>query len=330
MNEEGKFEEKATDFFLPIATQFYDMRILGNTSCVWNEEFILNEYAPNILKPNVVFLFELLELNTSLIAERKTDLLTAELFYPVAWAYLRPLGTALTHMSRTRLQLYRYKFKYTAQVADDWPYDLRTPAVFLDFNFPKKTAYPSYLEVDLQFCKKSNEEIGRIHYSRAPWEKEMPREKFDLTPGPHKPDGPTSTADPSNKLHCWEKFLDQPSMLPDLRVFKFDTEAQGALRLEFSSKGKYLAVACTTAQKSKTLIKIFDITKAEHGEKPVAILRGHYDLIHDMAWEKQDKYLVTASADGSAKVWKVGEELEHANPIERVNYTENDSLFFLT
>ena len=125
------------------------MRILGGNSCSWNEEFIINECAPNILKPNVVFLFELLELNTQLIADHQTDKLTAELFYPVAWAYLRPLGTALTHMSRTRLQLYKYKFKYTAQVADDWPYDHRTPAVFLDFNFPRKTAYPSYLEVDL-------------------------------------------------------------------------------------------------------------------------------------------------------------------------------------
>lgn len=95
------------------------------------------------------------------------------MFYPVAWAYLRPLGTALTHMSRTRLQLYKYKFKYTPEAADDWPYDLRTPAVFLDFNFFKKEIYPSYLEVDLQFCNKSNEQILRKHYSRAPWEKEI-------------------------------------------------------------------------------------------------------------------------------------------------------------
>lgn len=125
------------------------MRIQGENSCAWNEEFIINEFAPNILKPNVVFLFEILEVNTQLIIDHKTNLLTAEMFYPVAWAYLRPLGTALTHMSRTRLQLYKYKFKYTPEAADDWPYDLRTPAVFLDFNWQRKEMYPSYLEVDI-------------------------------------------------------------------------------------------------------------------------------------------------------------------------------------
>jgi len=63
----------------------------------------------------------------------------------------------MTHTSRTRLQLYRYKFKYTQEVAQNWPYDKRTPAVFLDFEFTRKTAYPSYLEIDLQFCNRSDE-----------------------------------------------------------------------------------------------------------------------------------------------------------------------------
>jgi jouberin len=97
------------------------------------------------------------------------------------------------------------------------------------------------------------------------------------------------------------------------------------LRLEFSSKGKYLAVACTTSQKSKTIIKIFDVTA---GEQPKLILRGHYDLIHDMDWSQDDNYLVTASADGSAKVWDLRKK-DNANDKERLNYTENDSIFFL-
>ena len=122
------------------------------------------------------------------------------------------------------------------------------------------------------------------------------------------------------KLKRWEKFLDMPSMLPDTRLWKLDTDAQGALRLEFSSKGKYLAVACTTSQKSKTIIKIYDVTKEE---APKLILRGHHDLIHDMNWSQDDNYLVTASADGSAKVWDLRLK-ESANQKDRLNYTEND------
>ena len=39
------------------------MRIKGVNYCEWNEEFVINEQASNIYKPNVVFLFELLEFN---------------------------------------------------------------------------------------------------------------------------------------------------------------------------------------------------------------------------------------------------------------------------
>ena len=55
--------DKDVDFLLPFATQFFDMRIKGNNSCQWNEEFIINEYAQNILQKNVVILFEMLEMN---------------------------------------------------------------------------------------------------------------------------------------------------------------------------------------------------------------------------------------------------------------------------
>ena len=56
LTEAGRFEQKESDYFLPISTQFYDMRIQGQNSCQWNEEFVINECAPNILKDNVIFI----------------------------------------------------------------------------------------------------------------------------------------------------------------------------------------------------------------------------------------------------------------------------------
>jgi jouberin len=64
-------------------------------------------------------------------------------------------------------------------------------------------------------------------------------------------------------------------------------------------------------------------------ESPLVILRGHYDLIHDMNWSRDDNFMVSASADGSAKVWNLS-EMESKNPKERITYTENDELFFWT
>ena len=58
------------------------------------------------------------------------------------------------------------------------------------------------------------------------------------------------------------------------------------------------------------------------------MLRGHYDLIHDIHWSADDNYLVTASADGSAKVYDLTtKEYEYA---DRLNYTENDVRYSIT
>jgi hypothetical protein len=88
----------------------------------------------------------------------------------------------------------------------------------------------------------------------------------------------------------WEKFA-LPSELPNKTLYKIDTEEQGALRLQFSNKGKFLAIACTMnsgqmgaetqeLKGSKTIIKIVNI---EDG-KTIVVLRGHHDLIHDLDW----------------------------------------------
>lgn len=72
------------------------------------------------------------------------------------------------------------------------------------------------------------------------------------------------------------------------------------LRVAFSNKGRYLAMACTMTQ-SQTIIKIADM---ESG-KFVVILRGHHDLIHDLHFNSDDNFLVSGSADGSCKVWNL-------------------------
>ena len=78
---------------MPISTTICDLRIKGENLARWEEEFIINEHADYIMKPNVLLLFEILDFNPELIFENK-KLLNAELLYPVAWAYLRPVGTA--------------------------------------------------------------------------------------------------------------------------------------------------------------------------------------------------------------------------------------------
>lgn len=90
------------NFILPLSTKMYDMRIKGVNYCEWNEEFVINEFAKNIFKSEVLMLFEILDFSPYLIVQG-SSMLNADNLYPVAWAFLRPLGTATAHLGRTKL-----------------------------------------------------------------------------------------------------------------------------------------------------------------------------------------------------------------------------------
>jgi len=116
MDKEEHFTNDKTDYFLPMATKLFDMRIKGQYSCEWNEDFVINEYAHHLLQNKVIILFEILELNTHLIEINKLKLLNSDLLYRVAWGYIRPLGTAGINTSHNRIQLYKYKYTSTQEM----------------------------------------------------------------------------------------------------------------------------------------------------------------------------------------------------------------------
>lgn len=74
---------------------------------------------------------------------------------------------------------------------------------------------------------------------------------------------------------------------------------------------------------SKTIIKLIDLHN--NGEVRL-ILRGHHDLIHDLHFSSDDNYLVSASADGGAKVWDL--TAKDTTVPNMKNYEENDETFF--
>jgi hypothetical protein len=92
--DSAKFHTRSVvDYIMPISTQMYDLRVKGMNLAQWQEEFVINENARYLLSPNVIFLFEILDFNTNLMFE-SPGLLNADNLYPIAWAYLRPVGAA--------------------------------------------------------------------------------------------------------------------------------------------------------------------------------------------------------------------------------------------
>jgi jouberin len=54
-------EYSDVNFFLPLSTTMYDLRVGGNNFCEWNEDFIINENLEQIYQENVVIMFEILD-----------------------------------------------------------------------------------------------------------------------------------------------------------------------------------------------------------------------------------------------------------------------------
>mmetsp|Transcript_11084 Transcript_11084/g.18565 ORF Transcript_11084/g.18565 Transcript_11084/m.18565 type:complete len:571 (-) Transcript_11084:750-2462(-) len=322
--EQKEFLGSPADFFLPLSTQIYDMRIKGENYCNWDEEFVINETAAQIFKPNVLLVFEILEFNASLVVE-DSPLLNAEKLYPVAWAYLRPLGAAQTHMYSSKLQLFKHRYKSDKATRFSRPYDFRTPDVLLELEWLQKTKMMTFLEVQLQFCNRPGKEIVRKHISRAPWEKEVGLKEYSRERAVQNMQRAAEAEDIGvvKKLRSWEKFIELPSMLPDQLLWKFDTSSQGAFKIKFSTSGKYLAAACTL-KNDKTIIKVFD---CEAGTLCL-ILKGHNDLVYDLSWSQDDNFLASASSDASVRIWDM--RYKNTEHNDRLNYQENDRLFFIT
>lgn len=73
-------------------------------------EFFINAKAEDILNPNTVFLFEILDFNHQALVYKDTDIYDKDNFYRVAWGnlfyylgFLRPIGIGKNHLGKSKI-----------------------------------------------------------------------------------------------------------------------------------------------------------------------------------------------------------------------------------
>lgn len=91
---------------------------------------------------------------------------------------------------------------------------------------------------------------------------------------------------------------------PDLFIASLPTGKAGALAVSFSPDGALLAVACADDQQFP--VRIYDVDSYDE----LACLQGHGGIVHDISWHASSQWLISASADGTARVWFT----PHASP----------------
>lgn len=296
-----------SNFIVPFATPPCDLRVNGENDPHWDEEFILDDDAYSVLSPSTVFLFEILDFNFKLVRQH-SKLLRNDKMYPIAWGFLRPVGSCKMHLGSSKVQLYRYKYK--APVGFN---EIHRPEVFYNFNWYNKTKYPSFLRVEMHVMPAPN--MTRELYSLSPFQEEVGEKSWEELE--NEAERPTAKGnqdiskeylDKQKKLSRWKKLPNEDCRIPNSLAGKFDSSEMGCWRLSFSHSGKYLAAGCTD---NKTVIRIYNIEDMEQ----IMVLKGHADLIHDIVWSDFDNYLLTCSTDGTAKLWTFAEVMDHGMEI---------------
>jgi WD40 repeat protein len=78
---------------------------------------------------------------------------------------------------------------------------------------------------------------------------------------------------------------------------RLEAGPRGCFTCKFSHSGKYLCCGC--ADWVMFPLKVFDVITGEC----IIAYSGHHDLIYEINWTLDDSQLLTASSDGTAKLW---------------------------
>uniref|UniRef100_A0A9L0I5H2 Jouberin n=1 Tax=Equus asinus TaxID=9793 RepID=A0A9L0I5H2_EQUAS len=94
------------------------------------------------------------------------------------------------------------------------------------------------------------------------------------------------------------KVPDCACRIPNKHLFSLNAGERGCFCLAFSHNGRILAAAC--ASRDGYPIILYEIPSGRFMRE----LCGHLNIIYDLCWSKDDRYVLTASSDGTARIWK--------------------------
>jgi jouberin len=309
------------EYLRPLLTLPSDLLATGAFVPSWNEELVYNEPLVHFLRPNVLFLFELVDFGPRIDPDAYPNG-----DFPIAWAFLRPLsGSGHPNLGERRLQLRTYASKRPRMHRDN------TPDVYFEWVYQKnvkKHLYPSSLHVYLGGVSlpasrvvagvrplfPTDGEQGRVGFM-AMRRQLAEREAMDshatsrMGDGIAGPDGvivggaasaASALAGPSNMRVRAIKRRRQAhgeSRVPNAELHEITAGANGVFCIAFSPNGRLLAAAC--GENLTFAIKLFETETGVH----VFTYSGHRDIVYELAWAGNGTELVSASSDTTAKVW---------------------------
>ncbi|XP_077632177.1 jouberin isoform X2 [Crocuta crocuta] len=291
------YEKESVDYILPIMTQPYDFKQLKSRLPEWEEQIIFNENFPYLLQdsdenPKVILFFEILDFLSMDEIRNNSEIQNQECgFRKIAWAFLKLLGANgnVNINSKLRLQLYYPPTKTRSQ--------LNVVEVFEWWSKHPRNRYPSTLYVTVRGLK-GPECIKPSYCSVVALQEEKGKpvrcERYNETSSLDAEPG----LEDSKEVVKWKRLPGQACRIPNKHLFSLNAGERGCFCLAFSHNGRVLAAAC--ASRDGYPIILYEIPSGRFMRE----LCGHLNIIYDLCWSHDDRYILTASSDGTARIWK--------------------------
>ncbi|XP_057200558.1 jouberin [Triplophysa rosa] len=292
------YEQENVEHVLPIITQPFDFKKHKTTVPEWDEQIIFNERFGYFVQdddesPRVLLFFEILDFIS--VEEARTNVSAEQPergFRKIAWAFLRLVGTngVLNVNTKLRLQLYcpparAKKLPQTVDVFQWWwkyPRNKYSSTLYVTVKGIKP---PEHVDPGVRSMTALQQERGSTLYS------ELQNETTNKTS--------TLLQGATSETMKWSRLPGQVCRIPNKPMHSFRGGQMGCFTLRFSHDGRALATAC--ADRDVFPIIIYEIPSG----KVLASFNGHLSVVYDLCWSSDDRGLLTASSDGTVRVWSI-------------------------
>ncbi|XP_067398368.1 LOW QUALITY PROTEIN: jouberin [Emydura macquarii macquarii] len=292
------YEQERVEHILPIMTQPYDFRQFKSTVPEWEEQIIFNERFRYFLQdaeesPRVVLFFEILDFLSMDEARANSEVQIQESgFRKISWAFLKLVGAngVLNTDGKLRLQLYYPPPRTRTQsnvveVFDWWTKGPRNRYPSTLYVTIKGIKLPDHVDPSFRSMMAVQQEQGSTSFCEL--QNEVSKKASEY--GPHE----------KKEQFKWMRLPGQTCRIPNKHLFSLRAGDMGCFCIRFSQDGRKLAAAC--AGRDGYPIILYEIPSGQYLRE----LYGHLNIVYDLCWSKDNQYLLTASSDGTVRMWKI-------------------------
>ena len=300
---------------LPVMTQPYDLvesiKRTGTLDCRWDEHILYNECWSSF-KDECYLLLEVLDFKST----SSGDASKSSGWHYVSWAFVRldetlrvlvrgkgdaPSRSVHGEKVMLRLQLHTYQKGLFWNSRLQQAATSGIPEVFHQMRSRgTPTPYPASISICIQLVDAPIQE--NVNWRAIlPTQTEQGKLKIEqmldaAARGDHAAID-SSQKNIGNTAQTWLGASGPWCRVPNNVLHKFVTDSKGCMAVSFSKDGVF--VACAIGSQTGFKIHIFAVATGNL----VTVFSGHSDIVYDLDWATGRDELVSASSDGTAKVW---------------------------